>query len=469
MVITVIICGLNPYIIITLVIAGYLNLEDIYKCLNTLRINYDSHCLTNNKILVSGSQSRTTNLDLALEEESIILFSKKKESKTKESFSNEIKVLDNETNKTEIYPSIRKAASVIKVDVKSLNRHCILTGDLGLRTLYKNRYFIELIKSKKLHTLTQKLSEFEIELKDLKKDKVYFFEQDKKTLSHVFNSCWEAARVLTPERCAHLTDNELKLNKNLQHIRRVINKGVLTTTEKGKFYVFQNLGYSDSLDLVVFGYNLSSTVGVKQISKQERNMVKLPNFELSVMIGLLLSDGGFAISKRSENYYFQFKQSFDKSKYLWFVFSLLSHYCGSLPYSSIGERNAKKTYALAFYTRAYPFITELHNKFFYGCLAVKGLKAIPLDIYELLSPPALAHLIMGDGSRKDYGLEICTDCYSISDVVRLCNVLVIRYQLNCTIRLKRENQYRIYITSKSMSKLRTIVYPYMHPSMMYKL
>lgn len=80
----------------------------------------------------------------------------------------------------------------------------------------------------------------------------------------------------------------------------------------------------------------------------------------------------------------------------------MSHYCSSLPYSSTSERNGKKTYALAFYTRAYPFITELRNKFFNE--EVKGYKGIPLDIYELLSPPALAHLITGDGSIKEYGL-----------------------------------------------------------------
>lgn len=173
------------------------------------------------------------------------------------------------------------------------------------------------------------------------------------------------------------------------------------------------------------------------------------------------------VLQRGKNYYLNFTQSYNKSDYVWFVFNLLSHYCSSLPFFNIRERNGKTTYALVFYTRAYPFITELRNKFFNAEL--KNYKGIPLDIYELLSPPALAHLIMGDGSKTQYGLELCTDCYSLSDVVRLYNVLVIRYELSCTIRLKRTNQYRIYITSKSMPKLRTIVLPYMHSSMLYKL
>lgn len=154
----------------------------------------------------------------------------------------------------------------------------------------------------------------------------------------MYDSCWETARGLTPNRCAHFSDEELKQKKNLQYIHRVVNKGILTTTEKGKFYFFQNQGYSDCLALVVHGVNLSSMVGIK-ISKDERDMKKLPNFQLSVLVGLLLSDGGFGFSKRGVNCYFYFKQSLAKSNYVWFVFNLFSHYCSSLPYVSSSIRN----------------------------------------------------------------------------------------------------------------------------------
>jgi hypothetical protein len=111
-----------------------------------------------------------------------------------------------------------------------------------------------------------------------------------------------------------------------------------------------------------------------------------------------------------------------------------------------------------------PCISELYSIFH-----INGLKVIPANIYEFLTPVALAHLIMGDGSARDYGLTICTDCFVISDVVRLMNVLIIRYGLNCTLQKRKENQYRIYILSSSMPLLRSIVSPYMHSSMMYKL
>jgi len=69
-------------------------------------------------------------------------------------------------------------------------------------------------------------------------------------------------------------------------------------------------------------------------------------------------------------------------------------------------------------------------------------------------------------------LLLCTNSYSLEDVVRLINVLIIRYRLECNLRLQKQNQkieYMIYINQSSMPLLWTIVSPYMHPSMLYKL
>jgi hypothetical protein len=46
-----------------------------------------------------------------------------------------------------------------------------------------------------------------------------------------------------------------------------------------------------------------------------------------------------------------------------------------------------------------PCLIELHSLFY-----PNGVKIVPQNIYELLTPVALAHLIMGDGSVKSHGL-----------------------------------------------------------------
>jgi LAGLIDADG DNA endonuclease family len=96
-------------------------------------------------------------------------------------------------------------------------------------------------------------------------------------------------------------------------------------------------------------------------------------------------------------------------------------------------------------------------------------KTIPENIFHLLNPIALQHWIMGDGQRRDKGLVLCKDSYSILEVVRLVNVLIIRYNFVCTIRENSPGQFRIYISEKSMTSLRKIVLPYMDQSMLYKI
>jgi LAGLIDADG DNA endonuclease family len=67
---------------------------------------------------------------------------------------------------------------------------------------------------------------------------------------------------------------------------------------------------------------------------------------------------------------------------------------------------------------------------------VNGIKVVPVDSLNLLTPIALAHWIMGDGEARDYGLILYTDSFTIQDVVHLMNVLMIKYELECTLRVK---------------------------------
>jgi hypothetical protein len=76
---------------------------------------------------------------------------------------------------------------------------------------------------------------------------------------------------------------------------------------------------------------------------------------------------------------------------------------------------------------------------------------------------------MGDGVARSYGLIICTDSYSVLDVVRLMNVLIIKYRLECKLRYHRPTHPRIYIRQGSMPILRGLVRPYMANSMLYKI
>ena len=207
-----------------------------------------------------------------------------------------------------------------------------------------------------------------------------------------------------------------------------------------------------------------------KFTRKQLATVRLPAYTKGVIVGLILSDGWLIISN-SKNARLGFAQSGDHSEYFWFVFFSLSHYCSSYPRVRIRTNVLllrKETISLEFFTRSMPCFTKIHSLFY-----PNGVKIIPNNIYELLTPIALGHMIMGDGTALQHGLIICTNSYSIEDVVRLINVLIIRYELECKIRLKkRQNnkiEFMIYISQSSMSTLRTIVTPYFHSSMLYKI
>jgi len=148
------------------------------------------------------------------------------------------------------------------------------------------------------------------------------------------------------------------------------------------------------------------------------------------------------------------------------VFCILSPLCSSLPYASTHLTNGVQCYSVRFQTRCLPIFTELRTMFYNS----EGRKILPplVVLIEILTPAALAHVIMGDGTRQGSGLVICTHSFTVEEVSRLMTVLYVRYHIDSTLRYDRDKPI-IYIRASSMPTLRNLVRPYMHPSFMYKL
>ena len=221
---------------------------------------------------------------------------------------------------------------------------------------------------------------------------------------------------------------------------------------------------STCTDLVVWGENLYSGFRALRLSSVELSMFKLPSYQRGVIVGLLLSDGWLSYASTKNKYpRLGFEQAFFQSSYVWSVFGALSHYSYSFPKFKTKNRNSIQTSSLSFTTRSLPALVE-----FFVCFYPNGKKVVPENIYHLLTPVSLAHLIMGDGTAVSGGLRICTDSFTVQDVVRLINVLIIKYRLKCTLHMTG-NKPRIYISSKSMDLLISVIDPYIIPSMQYKL
>jgi hypothetical protein len=255
-----------------------------------------------------------------------------------------------------------------------------------------------------------------------------------------FNFWKEAAGLMSQK--AHLTSeglNDIKKIKLLMH----------------------NRISSKETSLVLYGSNLSSTVGSPRYTYNERVLVKIPLNKRSLFIGILLSDANLQRLNKGGGTRLQFKQKYEQFEYFYSVFFQLSHYCSRGPYITKTFLHKKAHYALSFTTRSLNCITELYELFY-----LEGKKIVPKNLYELLTWEALAHLICGDGTYSS-GITLQTQCFTIEELVLIINVLIIKFGLECSIH-KQANYSVIYIKSKSIKKNLHYMLPYIHPTMLYK-
>jgi hypothetical protein len=218
---------------------------------------------------------------------------------------------------------------------------------------------------------------------------------------------------------------------------------------------------------------IGSTLGLIKFSNYIRDITYIPTFHLSILVGLLLSDAGLSKQKNSKNARLGFKQSMNHFPFFWSTFMLLSHFCSSIPYQDNAKLNGKLYYGIRMDTRSYSCLSELHELFYTPLTQPNDKiiykKIVPSNIYNLLTPVALAYWIMGDGLGNIWkGLYLCTDSFSDYDIIKLMNVLLIRYNINSKL-VKISGKSRIYIPSTESAKINNLVLEFMHPSMLYKI
>ena len=217
------------------------------------------------------------------------------------------------------------------------------------------------------------------------------------------------------------------------------------------------VGLDEFCNLILYSQLISSKVVI--------NKPSINNISKEIIFGSLLGDAKLELPPRGLNARFGFTQSLDKKDYFLSLLNSLSEICsGKYRESSYLDKRTGKTYInLNFWSKSLPVLNEFYSNFYKG-----KVKIVPIDL-SLLTPLALAHLIMQDGSRgSSKGLYICTDSFTFSDVQRLSKYLSKRFDIKCSIH-KSGGNYRIYILAKSVETVKLHILPFMHKTMTYKL
>lgn len=162
------------------------------------------------------------------------------------------------------------------------------------------------------------------------------------------------------------------------------------------------------------------------------------------------------------------KQSVSNSEYLFYCYNLLSHFCNSFPFLTFakGNRNVINK-GICFVTRSLTCFTSIYESFYIE--NGTGKNCVANDIFNMLTIQGLAHWICGDGTNvRGGGIIIQTDSFTVTDVVILINVLIIKFNCKCTIHYQRGNPV-IYISRRSVRALSNELLNHRPRSIHYKI
>jgi hypothetical protein len=210
-------------------------------------------------------------------------------------------------------------------------------------------------------------------------------------------------------------------------------------------------------------YHINNIRAVNRIGPHNKDV-------LSVSIGSLLGDA-YANKRSGEGVRLCYRQSVKHKEYLFWLYTFFYNrgYTSNLQprqYTrTIQKKEGKIYYGYEFNTFTFRSFSWIHDMFYKN-----GRKIIPLNIYEYLTPLALAVWIMDDGGWTNYGIRIATNSFKLKEVELLQDVLNSKYKLETTIqKIYIKDQYSIYIKKQSVNNLRNIVGPNIHFSLLYKL
>ena len=219
-------------------------------------------------------------------------------------------------------------------------------------------------------------------------------------------------------------------------------------------------------------YHISNIKAINRIGPHNLDV-------LSVIMGSLLGDAyGDKIS--GEGVRICYRQSIKHKEYLFWVYLFFYKrgYTSNLQprqytrtINGKGNKGNKgnkgKEYSgYSFNTFTFRSFSWIH-KMFYS----KGKKVVPINIFEFLTPLALAVWTMSSGNFTNGKIELFTN-FCVEKKVeksKLISLLKDRFGLDCSIVLRKQNSYVVIISKESVKSFQDIVSPYIIPTLKYKI
>lgn len=195
-----------------------------------------------------------------------------------------------------------------------------------------------------------------------------------------------------------------------------------------------------------------------------------PLHQFDVIIGSLLGDGRLECRSSGKRYpisaRLRIHQSDKQKEYVFWKYNQLKNLVLKEPRKVkawYDPKRKKEHFSWYFHTKTFESLGDLHYYFYKN-----GRKILPSQIFDFLTPRAIAIWFMDDGSNTKESYTISTHCFSMKEQERIRKYLKEKYGIMATI-VKDRTKHKIAIGKKEYKKFNSLIESFIIPSMNYKI
>ena len=195
-----------------------------------------------------------------------------------------------------------------------------------------------------------------------------------------------------------------------------------------------------------------------------------PSHQIDVMVGSLLGDARLECRSSGKRYpisaRLRIHQGEKQKDYVFWKYEQLKNlvFCGPRRIKAGHDKKRDKDwFSWYFHTQTREEFGALYHDLYRG-----GIKIIPEDLFEHLTPRALAVWFMDDGSNNGETCTISTHNFSWEEQNKIVRFFVERYDIRSSIQ-KDRTKFKVYMGRREYEKLKAVITPFIIPSMTYKI
>jgi len=230
-----------------------------------------------------------------------------------------------------------------------------------------------------------------------------------------------------------------------------------------------NEGYSDYRLEQIFNinyntiFNYRKKYGILKEDLRPNKAIELTQFQKEVLLGTLLGDGSMRFGKDQKSPLVIIEHGKKQRPYVKHkseVFASLNANYKEYKRKTVDERTGIFYESGVCFIPSNPEFVPIYHSFYKD-----KIKKIPFDLLNNFTAVSLAYLFMDDGSKAKSGYNIALNAFNIEELTKFSSFLLLKFNIQSSV----NTTGTLYIKAESKDLFKSLVLPYMHDTLLYKL